>query len=54
MFEYERLESLEVYRRDASMVVRPEGIFKEGLEVTKRDASTCIRCNQIFEQSTCG
>ena len=40
MFEYERLESLEVYRRDASMVVRPEEIFKEGLEVTERNAST--------------
>lgn len=30
MFEYERLKLLEVYGHDASMVVRPEVIFKEG------------------------
>ena len=41
MFEYERLELLVVYGHDASKVVRPEEVFKEGLEVTERDAIRC-------------
>ncbi len=50
MLEYGLLEQLEVYGRDASIVVRLEKVFKEELEIAERDASTCARRDQIFEQ----